>query len=91
MQMPLAPVGELRNDPKAAIYGVPFAVGTPDQVVEQTRVRRGASIVVAKNSTIANDNTLDVTAEVLTALNAALPSVSVTPLPQQQQTTPQGR
>jgi alkanesulfonate monooxygenase SsuD/methylene tetrahydromethanopterin reductase-like flavin-dependent oxidoreductase (luciferase family) len=35
MQMPLAPVGELRNDPGAAIYGVPFAVGTPDQVLEK--------------------------------------------------------
>jgi alkanesulfonate monooxygenase SsuD/methylene tetrahydromethanopterin reductase-like flavin-dependent oxidoreductase (luciferase family) len=37
MRMPLAPVGELRNDPKAAIYGVPFAVGTPDQVIEKLR------------------------------------------------------
>ena len=37
MQMPLAPVGELRNDPKAAIYGVPFAVGPPDQVIEKLR------------------------------------------------------
>lgn len=37
MQMPLAPVGELRHDPKAAIYGVPFAVGTPDQVIEKLR------------------------------------------------------
>jgi alkanesulfonate monooxygenase SsuD/methylene tetrahydromethanopterin reductase-like flavin-dependent oxidoreductase (luciferase family) len=37
MQMPLAPVGELRHDPKAAIYGVPFAVGTPDQVLDKLR------------------------------------------------------
>jgi alkanesulfonate monooxygenase SsuD/methylene tetrahydromethanopterin reductase-like flavin-dependent oxidoreductase (luciferase family) len=37
MQMPLAPVGELRNDRKAGIYGVPFAVGTPDQVIEALR------------------------------------------------------
>ena len=37
MQMPLAPVGELRHDPKAAIYGVPFAVGTPGQVIEKLR------------------------------------------------------
>ena len=61
------------------------------QVVEQVRARRAAAVVVAKNSTIASDTTLDVTSEVLTALNAALPSVSVTPLPQQPQTTPQGR
>ena len=59
------------------------------QIVEQVRARRGASIAVAKDSTLANDNTIDVTSEVLTALNSALPSVSVTPLPQQQQ--PQGR
>ena len=53
-------------------------------VVEQVRARRGAAIVLAKNSTIANDNAIDVTAEVLAALNQQLPSVSVTPLPQAQ-------
>ena len=62
------------------------------QIVEQVRARRGASIAIAKDSTLANDNTIDVTSEVLTALNSALPSVSVTPLPQQQQQQqPQGR
>ena len=61
------------------------------QVVEQIRARRGASIAIAKDSTLANDTTIDVTTEVLAALNAALPSVSVTPLPQQQQQQPQGR
>jgi Skp family chaperone for outer membrane proteins len=62
-------------------------------VVEQVRARRGASVVMAKNSTIANDNSVDVTSEVLTALNQQLPSVSVTPLPQQQSQSkqPQGR
>ena len=60
------------------------------QVVEQVRARRTAAIVVSKNNTLANDNTIDVTGEVLTALNQALPAVSVTPLPQQQQ-QPQGR
>ena len=58
-------------------------------VVEQVRARRGASIVMSKNQTIASASTIDVTAEVLAALNQQLPSVSVTPLPQQQQ--PQGR
>jgi outer membrane protein len=64
------------------------------QVVEQIRARRGASIAVAKDSTLANDSSIDVTTEVLAALNQALPSVSVTPLPQQQQQQqqqPQGR
>ena len=62
------------------------------QIVEQSRARRGASIAIAKDSTLANDTSIDVTSEVLAALNAALPSVSVTPLPQQQQQQqPQGR
>ena len=64
------------------------------QVVEQIRARRGASIAIAKDSTLANDSSIDVTTEVLAALNQALPSVSVTPLPQQQQQQqqqPQGR
>jgi outer membrane protein len=69
------------------------------QIVEQVRARRGAQVAVAKDSTLANDNSIDVTSEVLAALNGALPSVSVTPLPQaprqqqqqQQQQQPQGR
>lgn len=63
------------------------------QIVEQVRARRGAQIAMAKDATIANDSTIDVTTEVLTALNQQLPSVSVTPLPQQQQQLqkPQGR
>jgi Skp family chaperone for outer membrane proteins len=62
------------------------------QVVEQVRARRGAQIAVAKDATIANDSSIDVTTEVLAALNQQLPSVSVTPMPQaQQQQQPQGR
>lgn len=63
------------------------------QVVEQIRARRQASIAIAKDSTLASDSSIDVTAETLAALNAALPAVSVTPLPQQQQQQqqPQGR
>ena len=62
------------------------------QVVEQSRARRGAAAVLTKGSTLASDTTLDITGEVLTALNQQLPAVSVTPLPQQQQQTrPQGR
>jgi outer membrane protein len=61
-------------------------------IVDQVRSRHTAAIVLAKNATISNDNSIDVTAEVLTALNAQLPSVSVTPLPQAAQPkTPQGR
>jgi Skp family chaperone for outer membrane proteins len=55
------------------------------QVVEQVRARRNAAIAVSKNSTLANSAAVDVTSEVLTALNTALPAVSITPLPQPQQ------
>lgn len=62
------------------------------QIVEQSRARRGAAVVLSKNSTLANDGTVDITGEVLAALNQQLPAVSVTPLPQQQQQQqPQGR
>lgn len=62
------------------------------QIVEQSRARRGAAVVLSKNSTLANDSTVDITGEVLAALNQQLPAVSVTPLPQQQQQQrPQGR
>ena len=58
------------------------------QIVEQVRARRGAALAISKDASLANDTAGDVTSEVLAALNSALPSVSVTPLPQQQ---PQGR
>jgi len=61
------------------------------QIVEQVRARRGAALAVAKDATLANDSAGDVTSEVLAALNSALPSVSVTPLPQSSQQQPQGR
>lgn len=62
------------------------------QIVEQVRARHAASIAISKSATLANENSVDVTSEVLTALNQQLPAVSVTPLPQQQQQKqPQGR
>jgi Skp family chaperone for outer membrane proteins len=59
------------------------------QIVEQSRARRQASVVLSKSSTLASANTIDITGEVLAALNQQLPSVSVTPMPQQSR--PQGR
>ena len=32
-EMPLPPVGEMRNTPDVGIFGQPFAVGTPDDVL----------------------------------------------------------
>jgi Skp family chaperone for outer membrane proteins len=52
-------------------------------ILEQIRGQRRATIVLSKNSTLANDNAVDVTNDVLAQLNQQLPSVNVTPLPQQ--------
>ena len=60
------------------------------QVVDQIRAQRRASVVLSKNATLANDPSLDVTSEVLASLNQQLPSVSVTPMPQQQTAPAQG-
>ena len=61
-------------------------------IVTQIMTARNANVALDTNATLARSNTLDVTNDVLTALNAALPSVSVTPLPQQPaQPQPQGR
>jgi Skp family chaperone for outer membrane proteins len=61
------------------------------QIAEQVRARRQASVVMSKGSLMAVDPRSDVTGDVLTALNQQLPSVSVTPLPQQQQSSTTGR
>ena len=63
-------------------------------VITQVMNARNANVALDVNATLARAGALDVTADVLTALNAALPSVSVTPLPQGQQPAqpqPQGR
>jgi Skp family chaperone for outer membrane proteins len=54
----------------------------------------GANLLLDTDATLAHAPAIDVTNEVLAALNAALPSVSVTPLPQQaapNPAAPQGR
>jgi outer membrane protein len=61
------------------------------QIAEQVRARRQATAVLSRDSLMAVENSADITGEVLTALNQQLPSVSVTPLPQQQQSQPSGR
>jgi outer membrane protein len=63
-------------------------------VITQVMNARGANVALDVNATLARSGSLDVTNDVLTALNAALPSVSVVPLPQSQQPAqpqPQGR
>jgi Skp family chaperone for outer membrane proteins len=63
-------------------------------VITQVMNARGANVALDVNATLARAGALDVTSDVLTALNAQLPSVSVTPLPQAAQPAqqqPQGR
>ena len=59
-------------------------------IINSVAAARGANIAIAKDATLYNAATVDVTADVLTQLNSQVPSVSVTPLPQSQQ-QPQGR
>jgi Skp family chaperone for outer membrane proteins len=50
-------------------------------IYTQVMNAHGANLLVEQGATLAHAPALDVTTEVLTALNAAAPSVSVTPLP----------
>lgn len=62
--------------------------------INQVMTQRGANLAVDVDATLAHAQALNVTDSVLAALNATLPSVSLTPLPQQpqqQQQQPQGR
>ena len=59
-------------------------------IYQQVMQRRGASVMVEMGATLATASQLDVTNDVLAALNTALPSVSTT-APAQQQQQPQGR
>ena len=61
-------------------------------IINQVMTARGANVALDTNATLARAASLDVTNDILAALNQQLPSVSVTPLPQQQQQRPaQGR
>lgn len=59
-------------------------------IINQVMTARGAALVVTRDATLAVSPAIDVTNDVLAQLNQQLPSVSVTPLPQQQQ-QPTGR
>jgi outer membrane protein len=50
-------------------------------IIGQTMTARGANIALDQQATLAAAKSVDVTDQVLASLNAALPSVSVTPLP----------
>lgn len=59
-------------------------------VYQQVLQRRGANIMLEMGSTLASASALDVSADVLAGLNAAMPTLS-TQAPAQAQQTPQGR
>jgi outer membrane protein len=62
-------------------------------IYTQVMQKRGANMMVEIGQTLASGANLDVTSDVLTALNASLPSISTTApaQPQQQRQQPQGR
>jgi outer membrane protein len=60
-------------------------------IINHAMTARGANIAMDVDATLAHAATVYITADVLARLNAALPSVSVTPMPQQAQQQPQGR
>ncbi len=57
-------------------------------VINQVMVQRGANLAVDVEATLAHSAATDVTPAVLAALNASLPSVSLTPAPAQQRPAP---
>ncbi len=59
-------------------------------IYQQVMQRRGATIMLETGATLAASNSVDVTSEVLTALNTAMPTVATT-APAQPQQKPQGR
>jgi outer membrane protein len=58
-------------------------------IYQQVMQRRGANLMIEVGSTLASSSALDVSAEVLAALNTAMPTLSTTAPAQAQ--TPQGR
>jgi Skp family chaperone for outer membrane proteins len=54
-------------------------------IYAQVLAARGANLIISSDARLAHAPALDVTNDVLVALNRSTPAVSVTPLPQQQQ------
>ena len=60
-------------------------------IYQQVMQRRGATIMIETGSTLAAASSVDVTNEVLAALNTAMPTINTTGPAQPQQQQPQGR
>ena len=59
-------------------------------IYQQVMQRRGANVLMETGSTLATTTSVDVTNDVITALNTSMPSIRTT-APAQTQTQPQGR
>lgn len=59
-------------------------------IYQQVMQRRGANLLIETGNTLATSTSVDVTNDVIAALNAALPTL-ITSAPAQQQQQPQGR
>ena len=62
-----------------------------DPIYSQVMQRRGANLLVEAGTTLGNAQSLDVTADILAALNTALPRIVTTAPAQPRPATPQGR
>jgi outer membrane protein len=60
-------------------------------IFQQVMQRRGANVLVAQNSTLAASTSVDITNDVLTALNSALTTISTTAPAPARTNQPQGR
>jgi Skp family chaperone for outer membrane proteins len=60
-------------------------------IYQQVMQKRGANILVEAGTTLATSQSVDVTGDVLTSLNTALPSIAVTAPAAPKPATPQGR
>lgn len=60
-----------------------------EPIFNQVMAARGANLIISTDARLASAAQLDVTNDVLAALNRSTPSVSVAPLPQQQPAQPQ--
>jgi Skp family chaperone for outer membrane proteins len=60
-------------------------------IYQQVMQRRGANVMIEIGSTLASSASIDVTNDVLTALNSALPTIQTTAPAQAQPKPPQGR
>ncbi len=78
-------------DPAQPGVHQPADLAEAGPIYQQVMQRRGANVMVERGAVLAAASAVDVTADVLTALNAALPSLATTAPAAPAQAQPQGR